>query len=144
MTEQIIKPSPAQNIKSKDENIKSLLEKLRVIDNFSNSLKNVTKFQDGLDNESKKILLIGEAVCLINMIFVGIKSSIDMDYMNIKDHPQNLKQSMEATYTNIDDMRDSLMKSLKDLLTTETVKVQSENLNVLNEMIKSSSKLPSI
>lgn len=151
MAEKIINPSPARSeVKDSEESTKLLLKKLRKIDNFCESFKDANKLQESLSNDGQIISLLSQFNLVSICIKFLIKSNIDDDYIEIKNRTQNLKQAMEKTYSNIDlvctNFSNNCTKAIFYLQKNDSSEKNpstTSQVSILNEMTKTTDKLPS-
>lgn len=136
---------------SREDRIKFLKEKLRIIKNVSQSLNNYMQFQQIMD---PKLRVIIDANQWIMMLLVGksvISSVIESDYVDIVDPPQDLKDALEESYNNVESIVNAFTTSMTQIVTlmqSQLLNVPpSESPNILssmnNSILPSKTRLPS-
>lgn len=127
-----------------------LSRKLRVINNACDPLNDYIKFRQYMTPEIRVITDINQWVMFIALAKIAIKSYIDYEYMDIKDHPQTLKTAMEKAYNGIDSVGNSFISSMTEIIsimqsrTSESKHTTHPNIVSATDLRSSSDTSPSV
>jgi len=138
-------PSIANNTTSlqpiiRGANIQDLQFKLLVLSNICGPIKEHIQFRECMSPEIRVITDINQWVMILLGLKGVIKSSIDIDYMQIADPPMDLKCSMESAYNNIDETSAAFINSMKQITNiiqsrlSKSEDVVSPSISILSAM----------